>query len=55
MKPAAEKNFSEFPPSSKRVILEWLLNARKPETRRKRIEETVQLAEKNIRANHYRE
>jgi uncharacterized protein YdeI (YjbR/CyaY-like superfamily) len=51
----AEKNFSAFPPSSKRIILEWILNARKPETRRKRIEETVRLAEKNIRANHYRQ
>lgn len=51
----AEKNFSEFPPSSKRIILEWILNAKKPETRKKRIEETVQLAEKNIKANHYRQ
>jgi uncharacterized protein YdeI (YjbR/CyaY-like superfamily) len=55
IKPIAEKNFSEFPPSSKRIILEWILNAKKPETRQKRIEETVQLAEKNIKANHYRQ
>jgi uncharacterized protein YdeI (YjbR/CyaY-like superfamily) len=55
MKPTAEKNFSEFPPSSKRIILEWILNARKLKTRQKRIEETVRLAEKNIRANHYRQ
>jgi uncharacterized protein YdeI (YjbR/CyaY-like superfamily) len=53
--PIAEKNFSEFPPSSKRIILEWILNAKKPETRHKRIEETVQLAKKNIKANHYRQ
>jgi uncharacterized protein YdeI (YjbR/CyaY-like superfamily) len=53
--PTAEKNFSEFPSSSKRIILEWILNAKKPETRQKRIEETVQLAEKNIKANHYRQ
>jgi len=52
---AAEKNFSAFPPSSKRIILEWIRNAKKPETRRARIEETVRLAEKNIRANHYRQ
>jgi len=55
MKPIAEKNFSEFPPSSKRIILEWILSARKPVTRQKRVEETVQLAEKNIKANHYRQ
>jgi uncharacterized protein YdeI (YjbR/CyaY-like superfamily) len=48
-------NFNAFPPSSKRIILEWILNAKKPETRQKRIEETVTLAEKNIKANHYRQ
>ena len=47
--------FLAFPPSSKRIILEWILNAKKPETRRKRIHETVSLAAKNIRANHYRQ
>jgi uncharacterized protein YdeI (YjbR/CyaY-like superfamily) len=47
--------FQLFPDSSKRIILEWILNAKRPETRRKRIEETVRLAEKNIRANHYRQ
>ncbi|MCB0666425.1 MAG: YdeI/OmpD-associated family protein [Saprospiraceae bacterium] len=53
-RPVALKNFRSFPPSSKRIILEWILNAKKPETRQKRIKETVSLAEKNIRANHYR-
>lgn len=51
----AFRNFNTFPPSSKRIILEWILNAKKPETRQKRIEETVTLAEKNIKANHYRQ
>lgn len=37
----AFENFQEFPPSSKRIILEWILNAKRPETRRIRIEETV--------------
>lgn len=53
--PAAQSNFEAFPPSSKRIILEWILNAKKPETRQKRIEETVTLAAKNIKANHYRQ
>jgi uncharacterized protein YdeI (YjbR/CyaY-like superfamily) len=48
-------NFNAFPPSSKRGILEWILNAKKPETRKKRIRETVSLAAKNIKANHYRQ
>lgn len=51
----AYKNFQAFPPSSIRGILEWILNAKRPETREKRIRETVTLAEKNIRANHYRQ
>ena len=51
----ALKNFLAFPPSSKRIILEWILNAKKPETRQKRIEETVKLAKDNIKANHYRQ
>ena len=46
-------NFRAFRSSSKRIILEWILNAKRPETRQKRIEETVALAEKNIKANHY--
>ncbi len=49
------ENWQNFPPSSKRGILEWILNAKKPETRLNRIMETVSLAEKNIRANHYRQ
>lgn len=51
----AFENWERFPPSSKRGILEWILNAKKPETRQKRIEETVSLAEKDLRANHYRQ
>ncbi len=51
----ALKNYEAFPPSSKRIILEWIQNAKKPETRIKRIAETIALAEKNIKANHYRQ
>jgi len=52
-KPAL-KNFTSFPPSSKKIILAWISDAKRPETREKRIAETVKLAAKNIRANHYR-
>ncbi|WP_336790307.1 YdeI/OmpD-associated family protein [Paenibacillus sp. MMO-177] len=51
----AKSNFEKFPRSSKRMILEWILNAKRKETRQKRIEETVSLAEVNRRANHYRD
>ncbi len=49
----ALENWEKFSRSSKRGILEWIMNAKRPETRKKRIEETVSLAEKNSKANHY--
>jgi uncharacterized protein YdeI (YjbR/CyaY-like superfamily) len=51
----AKEYFDAFPRSVKRGILEWILNAKRPETRAKRIEETVTLAEKNVRANQWRQ
>jgi uncharacterized protein YdeI (YjbR/CyaY-like superfamily) len=52
--PIALTNFEAFPKSVKRGILEWILNAKLPDTRMKRITETVALAAKNERANQYR-
>ena len=52
--PSARGNFDAFPRSVKRGILEWIANAKRPETRAKRIEETARLAEDNIRANQWR-
>jgi len=49
----AESNFLAFPPSTKRGILDWISTAKTPETRKKRMEETVTLAAQNIRANQY--
>ena len=52
--PAAADNFERFPISSKQIILEWIRQARSPETRRRRIEETVESAARNVRAHHWR-
>lgn len=52
--PTALTNFEAFPKSVKRGILEWVVNAKLPETRMKRIIETATLAAKNERANQYR-
>jgi len=49
--PITFEHWEGFPPFSNRGILEWILNAKKPETRQKRIDETVTLAEKNIKVN----
>lgn len=51
----AREYFDAFPRSVKRGILEWIASAKKPETRANRIEETVTKAEKNIRANQWRQ
>lgn len=50
---AAFKNFMSFPDSAKKMILQWIADAKKAETRTKRINETVVLAARNIRANQY--
>ncbi len=51
----ARKNFDAFPPSIRRGILEWISNAKKPETRKARVEETASRAAKNERANQWRQ
>ena len=49
---AARVNFQRFPLSSRQLILGWIASAKRPETRRRRIEQTVTLAAVNVRANH---
>ncbi|MCC0177769.1 YdeI/OmpD-associated family protein [Waterburya agarophytonicola K14] len=48
----ALKNWNAFPPSVKRGILEWIKNAKRSETRIKRIHNTVDKAVQNVRANY---
>jgi uncharacterized protein YdeI (YjbR/CyaY-like superfamily) len=50
---AAASSFDAFPKSTKRGILEWILNAKRPETRAARIAETATLAARNERANQW--
>ena len=51
--PTAKEHFDAFPRSVKRGILEWLLNAKTPVTRAKRVADVVTKAERNERANQY--
>lgn len=46
--------FAAFPRSVKRGILEWISNARRAETRQRRIDETACLARRDERANQWR-
>ena len=50
---SARSNFDAFPPSARRGILEWIGQAKRPETRAKRIAETARLADENVRANQW--
>lgn len=49
---SALTHFLAFPPSSRRLILQWISSAKKSKTRERRIIRTVELAARNIRAHH---
>jgi len=49
----ADIYFEQFPASTKRGILEWIHNAKTPQTRQKRIVQTASLARDNLRANQW--
>nr|WP_241735711.1 YdeI/OmpD-associated family protein [Aquisalinus flavus] len=50
----AAAHFEAFPKSAKRGILEWIKQAKRPQTRANRVEETARLAADNKRANQFR-
>lgn len=50
-RPGSRAEWESFPRSVKRSILEWIVVAKREETRRKRIEETAVLAQRGERAN----
>jgi uncharacterized protein YdeI (YjbR/CyaY-like superfamily) len=51
---AAREAWDGFPPSAKRAILAWILSAKRPETRAKRIAVTADEAAVGRRANEWR-
>lgn len=46
-------HWESFPPSAKRAILQWIVQAKKPETRAKRVRETAEKAAQGERANQW--
>ncbi len=52
--PHAAANFGSFPESARRGTLNWILNAKSPATRKKRIEEAAALAAENKRAAQWK-
>ena len=51
--PEARKNWDAFPRSTRRAALEWIAAAKRPATRERRIRETVELAEQDLRAQQW--
>jgi uncharacterized protein YdeI (YjbR/CyaY-like superfamily) len=51
--PGSREQWDGFPRGVRRGILEWILNAKRPETRAKRLEETASLAARGERANQW--
>ena len=47
------EHWDAFPPSARRGILEWVVQARRPQTRARRIAETAALAARGERANQW--
>jgi uncharacterized protein YdeI (YjbR/CyaY-like superfamily) len=52
--PGSAESWKAFPRSAKRGILEWIVQAKRAETRAKRIEETASRAATGERANQWR-
>lgn len=48
---AAQRHFNAFPPGVRKQILTWIGSAKRDATRRERVNTTVSLAARNIRAN----
>jgi len=49
----ARAHWDAFPPSARRGILEWIVQARRPETRARRVAETAEKAVRDERANQW--
>ena len=47
--PKAQKNWDNFPPSRRKQIVYWIDDAKRPETRERRLVKAVKLAEDNVR------
>ncbi|WP_407344069.1 YdeI/OmpD-associated family protein [Pengzhenrongella phosphoraccumulans] len=53
-RPGAAAHWDAFPRSVRRGILEWIVQAKRPETRANRVRETAERAAKGERANQWR-
>jgi len=54
-RPPAAEEFDAFPRSVRRGILEWIVQAKRPATRERRVQETAERAQAGERANQWRQ
>lgn len=50
-RPPARQNFDAFPASARKAVLFWLVTAKRPETRAKRVRQAAEKAQRGERAN----
>jgi len=51
--PGSSEQWDAFPPSARKGILQWIVQAKQPGTRAKRVDETARLAQDGRRANKW--
>lgn len=52
--PGSRAQWDDFPPSARRAILQWIVQAKRAPTRAKRVAKTARLAARGERANQWR-
>lgn len=52
--PLARANFDAFPPSARKQVYFWVVSAKRPETRTRRVALSVQYSGQNVRPNDWR-
>lgn len=52
--PGSREKWDAFPRSARRAILEWIVHARRPETRARRVADAAQSASRGERANEWK-
>ncbi|MEO6236100.1 MAG: YdeI/OmpD-associated family protein [Vicinamibacterales bacterium] len=50
--PRALANYEAFPPFSRKAYVHWIANAKREETRRRRLAEAVEMIERNVKLPH---
>lgn len=53
-RPGARERFDAFTPGVRRSVLGWIVEAKRPETRARRVAETAELAEQGVPAHQPR-